>query len=408
MLSRPPFRALLQCRTLWLVGAVSAALLAGCDKSAPATPPAQGPTEVGVVTIGASDAALMADLPGRTAAFRLAEVRPQVSGIIDKRLFTEGAEIKAGTRLYQIDAATYQAALTTAEAELARADANLAAAKAREARYKNLVGAKAISRQDYDDALATLGQSKAAVAAGKAAVQSAQINLRYTEVIAPISGVIGKSAVTEGALVSAGQAQVLASIQQLDPIYVDVSQSVNDLLALRRQLKAGTVAQADSATVRLVLDDGSVYEHEGKLQFSEVSVNETTGTVVLRAVFPNPERMLLPGMFVRTQLEEGVHGNAILVPQRAVTRDRSGNATALVVNNGAVELRALSVSRAVGNSWLVDEGLAVGDQVILEGLQRIRPGALVTAVPAQFGASDEPSKQTNEPTKQSDAAKAKE
>lgn len=381
MLSRTKFRVLL------VVAVVSAAWLTGCDKSAPAAPPAQGPTEVGVVTVTASDAALMADLPGRTAAFRLAEVRPQVSGIIDKRLFTEGAEIKAGTRLYQIDPATYQAAVTTAEAELARADANLAAAKAREARYKDLVGAKAISQQDYDDALATLGQSKAAVAAAKAAVQSAQINLRYTEVIAPISGVIGKSSVTEGALVSAGQAQVLASIQQLDPIYVDVSQSVNDLLALRRQLKAGTVAQADTAKVRLVLDDGSLYEHEGKLQFSEVSVNETTGTVVLRAIFPNPERMLLPGMFVRTQLEEGIHGNAILVPQRAVTRDRSGNATALVVNNGVVELRALKIGRAVANNWLVDEGLAVGDQVILEGLQRIRAGAPVTTVPAQFDAA---------------------
>lgn len=380
MLSRTKYRALLA------LGVLSISLLTACDSQKPEAP-GQGPVEVGVVTVSAGDARLMADLPGRTTAFRRAEVRPQVSGIIEKRLFEEGSEIKAGSRLYQIDAATYKAALATAQAELARAEANIAAAGARETRYRDLVSAKAISQQDYDDALAALGQAKANLAAGKAAVQAAQINLRYTEVMAPISGVIGKSSVTEGALVTAGQAQVLATIQQLDPIYVDVSQSVNDLLALRRQMMAGDVSTADTARVRLILDDGSVYEHEGELQFSEVGVNESTGTVVLRAIFPNPDRLLLPGMFVRTQLEEGVRGNAILVPQRAVTRDRSGNATALIVNSaGEVEQRTLKANRGIGNNWLVEDGLAVGEQVIVEGLQKVRAGAPVKAVPVQIDA----------------------
>src|SRR5690606_17998214 len=284
-------------------------------------------------------------------------------------------EIEAGARLYQIDSATYRAALATAQAELARAEANIAAAEAREARYKDLVGSKAISQQDYDDALAALGQAKAGLAAGKAAVQSAQINVQYTDVTAPISGVIGMSTVTEGALVTAGQTQVLATIQQLDPIYVDVSQSVNDLLAIRRQMMAGNISANETAPVRLILDDGSQYEHEGELQYSEVGVNETTGTVVLRAIFPNPDRLLLPGMFVRTQLQEGVRANSILVPQQGVARDRSGNATAMVVNSaGEVELRQLKAGRAIGDQWLVEEGLAVGDQLIVEGLQKIKVG----------------------------------
>ncbi|HSX86311.1 MAG TPA: efflux RND transporter periplasmic adaptor subunit, partial [Cellvibrio sp.] len=348
----------------------------------------QGPVEVGVVTISTTDVPLFADLPGRTTAFRRAEVRPQVTGIIQNRLFEEGSEIKAGTQLYQIDEATYRAAHATAKAELARAEANLLAAEAREKRYKDLVTAKAISQQDYDDALASRGQARANLAAGKAAVETAAINLKYTKVIAPIGGIIGKSSVTEGALVTAGQADVLATIQQLDPIYVDVSQSVDELLALRRQMIKGNVAGVDEAKVRLVLEDGSVYEHEGVLQFSEVGVNETTGTVTLRALFPNPDRLLLPGMFVRTEMQEGMRNNAILVSQRGVTRDRSGNATALVVGeDGTVQQRQLKTSRTVGDQWLVEEGLAVGDQVIVEGLQKVRPGAPVKAVPAQIAAS---------------------
>ena len=363
----------------------SISILTACgskNSGAPAAPP---PVEVGVIKVAAVTAPIQSELPGRTTAYRIAEVRPQVTGIVDKRLFTEGAEIKAGTQLYQIDAATYQAAYSTAEAELARADANFATAKARENRYKNLLTTKAISQQDYDDAFAALGQAKANLAAGKASVETANINLKYTKVLAPISGVIGKSSVTEGALVSAGQAQVLATIQQLDPIYVDVSQSVDELLNLRRQLKSGKIAAEKTVKVKLILNDGSTYNQEGTLQFSGVGVSESTGTVVLRALFPNPDRLLLPGMFVRTQLQEGTHANAILVPQQGVTRDRSGNATALIVNTeNKVEVRQIKTSRAVGDKWLVEEGLAVGDQLIVEGVQKVKPGSMAKAVPAQI------------------------
>ena len=377
------FTRALPAARLAVIAVISASLLLACGPKVPADAGQPKPVEVGVVKVGVVAAPIQSELPGRTQAFRLAEVRPQVTGIIKKRLFTEGAEIKAGTQLYQIDDASYRAALGTAQAELARGNANLAAAKAREARYKNLMSSKAISQQDYDDALAALGQAEANMAAGKAAVEAANINLQYTRVLAPISGVIGKSAVTEGALVSAGQAQVLATIQQLDPIYVDVSQSADQMMALRRQMMKGTLATEKTAKVKLLLSDGSEYNHEGILQFSEVGVSESTGTIVLRALFPNPDRLLLPGMFVRTQLQEGIQGKAILVPQQGVTRDRSGNATALVVNTeNKVEVRHIKISRALGDQWLVEEGLAVGDQLIVEGLQKVKPGVAVTAVPA--------------------------
>lgn len=369
----------LRFMTLSLVLALTA-----CDSS---TAPVSGdaaPVEVGIVTLATSDVALVADVPGRTAAYRRAEVRPQVNGIIERRLFEEGAEVEAGDELYHIDDSLYRAALAVAKAELARAEANLTAARAREERYRNLVENKAISRQDYDDAVASLGQARASVAAGKAAVETANVNLKYTRVTAPISGIISRSAVTEGALVTAGQAEVLTTIQQLDPIYVDVAQSVDELLALRRQMLSGDLTRSDEARVRLILNDGSVYEHEGKLQFAEVGVSESTGSVTLRALFPNPDRLLLPGMFVRTELMEGTRVAAMLVPQRGVTRDRSGQGTALIVNSdNQVEQRALRTSRAVGDHWLVEEGLAVGDRVIVEGLQKIKPGAAVTPVPAQ-------------------------
>lgn len=372
-------------------GVVSVLLLTACgSKSVPVDPmAAQGPVEVGVITVDVADVALTVELPGRTSAFRKAEVRPQVTGIIQKRLFEEGTEIEAGAQLYQIDAATYQAAEATAKAELARAEANIAATEARAKRYEDLASKQAISRQDYDDAIAALGQARASLAAGKAAVTAAGINLQYTKVMAPISGVIGKSSVTEGALVTAGQAEPLAIIQQLDPIYVDVSQSATQLLQLRRAILDGSVAKAEAAKVRLLLDDGSLYEHEGELQFSEVGVDESTGTVVLRAIFPNPDRLLLPGMFVRAQVQEGMRADAMLVPQRGISRDRSGNATALVVNSaGEVELRQLRTSRAVGNQWVVEEGLSVGDAVIVEGLQKIRVGVKVNAVPAQIATNN--------------------
>lgn len=375
MVSRIRYGSVLAVSLLGLV-------LSACDGKNQAAA-GGGAVEVGVVDVSRADVPLETELPGRTNAYRKAEVRPQVTGIIQKRLFTEGAEIKAGTPLYQIDPASYQAALASAQAELARAEANAVAAAARESRYKGLVAIKAISQQDYDDALATLGQAKAGVQLAKAGVTTAKINLDYTRVLAPISGVIGKSNVTEGALVNAGQAAVLAEIQQLDPIYVDVSQSAEQLLQLRRQMREGSVAAVDSAKAHLLLDNNSVYEHAGSLQFAEVGVNESTGTVILRAQFPNPDRLLLPGMFVRTTLEEGIRTNAILVPQRGVTRDRSGSATAMVANkDGVVEMRSLSVGRAVGDQWLVLSGLDVGDKVIVEGLQKVKPGAAVKAVPA--------------------------
>lgn len=365
------------------VVALGILMLSACDSKTAPNAAAQAPVEVGVITLETSNVPLKAELPGRTSAYRKAEVRPQVSGIIQKRLFDEGAEIKAGTPLYQIDPATYEAALSSAKAELQRAQANAEAAIARETRYKNLVKVKSISQQDYDDALATSSQAKAAIAAAQAAVATAQINLKYTRVLAPIDGVIGKSSVTEGALVNAGQADVLANILQLDPIYVDVSQSAEELLQVRRQMQSGAVSASESAKVRLVLSDGSVYEHEGQLQFAEVGVNESTGTVSLRAQFPNPDRLLLPGMFVRTQIEEGVRTNALLAPQRGVSRDRTGSATAMVVNaEGVAEVRQISVGRAVGDQWLVLDGLKLGDQVIVEGLQKVRPGAPVKAIPA--------------------------
>jgi len=359
-------------------------LLTACSPKTPVAPPPAA-VEVGVVKIETTSASINSELPGRTTAFRKAEVRPQVSGIIQKRLFTEGAEVKAGTQLYQIDSATYQAALTSATAELSRAQANFAAAKSRNTRIQNLSSAKVISQQDVEDSTAAFAQAQANLDIAKAAVEASRINLKYTKVLAPISGMIGKSSVTEGALVSAGQTDVLATIQQLDPIYVDVSQSVDELLNLRRQMMSGKLATDKSTKVRLTLNDGTTYKHEGTLQFSEVGVSESTGTVVLRALFPNPDHALLPGMYVRTQLQEGTRANAILVPQQGVTRDRTGNATALVIDKESkVELRSIKTSRAVGDKWLVEEGLAVGEQVIVEGVQKVKPGALVKAVPAKI------------------------
>lgn len=375
--------------TLTALGVICISTLTACGSKEPATAPgAGGPppaVEVGVITLEASDVALTAELPGRTTAFRKAEVRPQVTGIIEKRLFEEGSEVEAGQQLYQIDSATYRAALATARAELARGEANLAAAKAREARYKDLAAAKAISQQEYDDALANLGQSTASIAAARAAIETAQINLKYTEVRAPISGVIGKSSVTEGALVSSGQSEVLATIQQLDPIYIDVSQSAENLLRLKRQMQSGHISALEAAKVNLILDDGTTYEHEGTLQFSEVGVSESTGTVTLRALFDNPDRFLLPGMFVRTVVQEGSRGNSVLAPQQGIIRDRTGAATAFVVNsNNEVELRQVKTGRSVGHNWVIEDGLQVGDRLILEGLQKIRPGAPVTVVPAKL------------------------
>lgn len=370
---------------------VAAALLLtnlwGCDSAQQETLE-PGPTEVEVVTLKAADVVLTSVLPGRATALRTAEIRPQVSGIIVKRLFREGAEIEAGAQLYQIDDALYRAAHATAQAQLAQAKANLAAAQAREARYKDLLGKKAVSQQDYDDAQASFLQAQAAQQGAEAAVETSRINLEYTKVLAPISGRIGKSMVTEGALATANQVQALATIQQFDPIYVDVSQSVSQLMDIRRQMTSGGLVDDPSLPVRLTLDDGTRYEHEGVLEFSEVDVNESTGTVVLRALFPNPDHFLLPGMFVRTEIAEGRRPNALLIPQRAVSHNRQGHATTLVVTEeSTVELRELQTGRAVGDHWLALSGVEAGEKVIVAGLQKVEPGAQVSAVTAE--AADE-------------------
>jgi len=350
---------------------LAALLLAGCEQQQQQGAAAGGPPpipEVGVYTVQAQPLTLMAKLPGRTAALRVAEVRPQVTGILQKRLFTEGTEVREGQQLYQIDPASYEAAH-------ARAQANLDAAKRRAERYAELVRSSAVSRQQHDDAMAAWKQAEAEVALTR-------IDLERTRMLSPISGHIGRSAVSEGALVTNGQAQALATVQQLDPIYVDVTQPVTELLRLRRALEAGQLQRAgeNQAEVHLTLDDGSAYPLPGSLKFSEVSVDQGTGSVTLRAVFPNPDRKLLPGMFVHARLQEGVRQNAKLVPQQAVTRDTRGQPTVLVVKpDNTVELRQIKTARTVGNAWLVEEGIEPGERVITEGLHRIRPGMQVSA-----------------------------
>jgi membrane fusion protein (multidrug efflux system) len=330
---------------------------------------------------------LTMELSGRIASQMVAEVRPQVGGIIVKRLFTEGSEVKAGEVLYQIDPATYQAAYSSAKAALAKAEANGFTLKQKTERYKQLVAISAVSRQEYDDATAALKQAEADIETGKAAVETARINLAYTRITAPIAGRIGRSSITPGALVTANQATALATLQQLDPIYVDVTQASADLLRLKRNLASGELKGNDpaQAKVKLLLEDGTSYPQEGTLKFSEVTVDQTTGSVTLRAQFPNPNQLLLPGMFVRCQVQEGVREQVMLVPQRGVTRDPAGNAVALVAGeNEVVERRILKTERAIGDAWLVTDGLKNGERVIVEGLQRIRPGATVKVVP--FGA----------------------
>ncbi len=365
---------------------------AGCAKKAP-PPAAPAPIEVGVITVATQPVTLTRELPGRTSAFRVAEVRARVSGIVQKRLFTEGADVREGQALYQIDPAPYQAALDSARATLARAEANAASIRLAEQRSKQLLEAKAVSQQDYDNALAGLQAAEADIAAAKAAVQSAEINLGYTSVVSPVSGRIGRSQVTEGAYVQASSATLLATVQQLDPLYVDLAQSSAEVLRLRRALAEGKLQRTDSgeALVTLLLDDGAAYAQEGRLQFSDVTVDPSTSSITLRAIFPNPRGELLPGMFVRARLAEGSAPEAILVPQLAVTRNAQGDAVALVVDaESKVAQRIVKTPRAVGNQWLVSEGLAPGDQVIVENLQRIRPGALVKAVSAKIPAAAAP------------------
>ncbi len=355
-------------------------LLTGCDDNKSQQAAQQQPPEVGVVTLKNEPLKITTELPGRTSAFRVAEVRPQVSGIILKRNFVEGTDIKAGVSLYQIDPATYQAAYDSAKGDLAQAQANAHVAQLTIKRYKPLLGTKYISQQDYDTAAATAAQTAAAVQAAQANVETARINLAYTKVTSPISGRIGKSAVTEGALVSSGQTTALATVQQLDPMYVDVTQSSDDFLRLRAELESGQLKQNDGkANVTLLMQNGSAYTQTGTLEFSDVTVDETTGSITLRAIFPNPDSRLLPGMFVRARLDEGTNPTALLVPQQGVTRTPTGQATAMVVGaDNKVEVRNITANQAFGDKWLVTDGLKEGDRVITVGLQRAKPGAQVT------------------------------
>jgi membrane fusion protein (multidrug efflux system) len=358
-------------------------LLAGCGKKKAAGPAPSGPPEVGVIEVKPQRVALTTEVPGRTSPYMIAEVRPQVNGIIQKRIFEEGTDVKAGQVLYQIDAAPYQAAYASAKANEARAEANLVPARLKEERFRELVKIKAVSQQDYDNAYAALKQAEAELAASKAAVDTARINLAYTKITAPISGRIGRSTVTNGALVTANQPTALATIQQLNSIYVDVTQSSSEMLKLKQSLASGLLKKdgANQARVKLLLEDGTAYPLTGTLKFSEVSVDQSTGSITMRAVFPNPKQTLLPGMFVRAILEEGVNEQAIMVPQRGVTRNPAGNAMVMVVSaEQKVEPRVIKVERTVGDSWLVTDGLKTGDRVILEGIQKARPGTLVKAV----------------------------
>ncbi len=372
------------CRTLFTASLLLVAALAGCNQTRATNPKtAAPPAEVGYVAIEPRRITLTTELPGRISAFLVAEVRPEVGGIIRERRFTEGADVKAGEVLYEIEPSSYEAVRASAKAALVRAEANVVPRLLKAERYKELVAINAVSRQDADDADAALRQAEAEVQGAKAALETAQINLAHTMVTAPISGRIGRSVVTTGALVTASQPTPLATIQKLDPVYVDVTQSSANLLKLQEKLAAGKLRKdARGAVVKLFLEDGTAYPLGGTLKFSDVTVNPGTGSVTIRTVFPNPKGILLPGMYVRAVLEEGVDERGILVPQRGVTRDATGKAMALVVAAGdKVESRNIEVSRIVGDSWLVEKGLAAGDRVIVEGLQKTKPGAQVRPIP---------------------------
>lgn len=372
---------------LSVVAVCALALLTACGGSAP---PSEPPRKVGFVTLQEEPVTLTADLPGRVTARETSEVRPQINGIIRRRLFAEGSLVRAGQVLYEIDDAAYRAALGTAQGNLARARASIDATRLQAERYRGLVGINAVSRQEFDNAQAAARQAQADVAAQKSSVESARVSLDFTRIRAPISGRIGRSRYTPGALVQAGQAEPLATILRSDEVYVDVTQSAAQILDLKEALASGGVSRdgQESLRVKLILPNGKVYAQEGRLQFSEVAVDPQTGSVTLRATFPNRDGFLLPGMFVRAQVVEGVRPRAILAPQQGVTRDPRGRATALVVNaQNKVEQRKLVTDRPVGDKWIVTDGLKPGDRLIVEGLIGLQPGAVVTPVaPAQITA----------------------
>lgn len=366
-------------RSLVSLGAIATLVtLAGCGKAPPAAPP---PPQVGIVVLKNEPATLSRELPGRISAVETSEVRPQISGVIRRRLFTEGSLVQAGQLLYEIEDAPYRAALNNAQGTLARAQAAIRSTQLQAERYRGLVAINAVSKQEADNADATAQQARADVTAQRAAADAARVNLGFTRVRAPISGRIGRSLFTPGALVQAGQADPLATIQRTDTVYVDVTQSASQLLDLKDAIRAGGVTRggANSAKVQLLLPNGKTYPIEGRLQFSEVTVDPATGAVTLRATFPNPDATLLPGLYVRAKLVEGVRQQAILAPQQGITRDPRGNATALVVGaQNKVEQRNVTVDRTIGDKWVVTSGLKPGDRLIVEGLLNLRPGTTVT------------------------------
>ncbi|MFQ3218355.1 MAG: membrane fusion protein (multidrug efflux system) [Paraglaciecola sp.] len=368
-----------------LLALASSVALTGCGQDQVSAAPAVQTMPVGVITLKSQTVTLTKELPGRIVASKIAEIRPQVDGILQSRLFTEGAEVKAGQILYQIDPASFEANVASGKAAVAKAQASIASHKAKTSRYTQLLKIKAVSQQDFDEADAAYKEAQADLLTAQAQLKTAQINLDYSQVSAPISGQISKSAVTVGALVSANQDTALATVTQLDTIYVDLVQSSAQLMQLKQALASGAIT-ADAAAqteVALKLEDGSVYSHKGTLQFSEVTVDPSTGSVTLRAQFANPEKLLLPGMYVRAVIIEGIKSHAILAPQRGISRNNKGEATAMVINeDGKVENRVLQAGRTIGSNWLIEKGLSAGDQLIVEGLQKIRPGAAVQAVSA--------------------------
>lgn len=386
VLRRHPFRVLFLFASFIALGA--------CQE---AGPPPQPPPAVNVVTIDQQKVTLTRELTGRTNAFVIAEVRPQVTGIVEERLFTEGGVVEEGEALYQLDDAVYRADFNSARANLERARAAMELARLDAERAKELVGTGAVSRREYDTARSTLDQRQAEVALAEANLERAQVTLNYARITSPTSGRIGRSAVTQGALVTANQPQPLAIVQQLDPIYVDLNQSSAELLEMRRALQAGSLNSARDLPVTIILENGSRYEHQGTLAFSEVSVDPTTGSYLLRVVVPNPDYVLMPGMYVRAVLASGVVENAILVPQQAVTRDPRGRTNVMVLApDNSVEPRAIQVSSIVGDRWLVEEGLAPGERVVVEGLQKIQPGDVVPA--ENIGVISNEVKQTSPPS----------
>lgn len=384
-------------RRVVLAALLGGLLLVSCDRQQKSQAPPPVP-EVATVTVQPQQIVLTTELPGRTAAYRIAEVRPQANGLILKRLFTEGSDVQAGQVLYEIDPSHFQAAYDNAKAALGRAEANLPSIRLRVERYKELLPDKAVSQQEFDDAAAVEKQSLAEIEFWKAMVETARINLGYTRVTAPISGRIGISNVTEGAIVTAYQPMALTTIQQLDPIYVDVPQSTTELLALKRRLEDGRLItdETNQRKANLLLETGRTYPLEGALQFRDVTVDPTTGSVTLRLVFPNPKGLLLPGMFVRAVVKDGLSEQAILIPQQAVSRDPKGNPVALLLDTGGkVQQRMLKLDRAIGDQWLITSGLAAGDRVIVEGIQKVRVGASAKEVPFGASSASQPAAKSN-------------